>query len=257
MFMRILVMIKQVCEPQSLFELADGRIVLSPATRFQLNTYDEYALEAALSLASGAQGEVTALTIGPANAQAVLTRAAGMGAKKCVHLLWEAEAPPSPIQVAALAADWIPGQEFELILTGVMSQDSMNGAVGPMLAALLDLPLATSVVELEAGPGAQGIRAVREMEGGHRQFIKLPTPCLLTIQSSVNQPRYPTLSNLLRAKANPPQVIEASSRNLPPSEVLHLGADFPESSRAGLVLPGSTEEKAAALLRFLQERAFL
>lgn len=255
--MRILVMVKQVCEPESLFDLREGRVVLRRPLRQKMNSYDEYALEEALRLAEQCGGQVTPLTVGPAGDKAVLIRAAGMGAARGVHISYEGQTPLRPSNIAAMAAAWAQEQAYDLILAGVMSEDALQGAVGPMLAELLGLPLTTAVVELALEPESGLVRVVREMEGGRRQRVSLPLPALLTVQSSPHRPRYPSLSSLLQAKKNPPQTIPASGLPAGRATEQLLGVYPLGQTRAGLVLQGSSEQKAAALLSILRERALL
>lgn len=256
--MRILACLKQVSEPETPFDLKEGRIDLRPPARFKMSALDEFALEEALRLKDARPGaELWALTMGPPRAAGMLQRALGMGADQGAHLLAEEEPPPRPLQIAAAIAAWAQERAFDLILTGVMSEDAMQGSVGPMLAALLDLPWATAVVEMEADPAGRRVRVVREMEAGQCQELELPLPALLTIQSSGHQPRYPSLSNLLRAKRTPLLTQEAAGLAAPPAQEACRDLGWPQRQRAGLVLAGSTQEKAARLCHILRERALL
>jgi electron transfer flavoprotein beta subunit len=253
--MRILTCVKQVREPQGLLGLEGGRALWAEPARHKISACDEFALEEALRLADGhPDAEVCCLTVGPPGAEDILRRALGMGATKAVHLLTPAGADPRPATVARAIADWAQG--FDLVLTGVMSEDAMQGAVGPMLAERLGLPCATSVVGLEADPARGEVRVWREMEGGLRQELALPLPALLTIQSSVNQPRYPTLSNLLRAKKAdlPTQEVSLNTQG---GGAERRGLEAPQRRRAGVVLEGTTADKATALLAILRERGLL
>lgn len=255
--MRILTCLKQVREPQGLLGLERGRALWAEPARHKISAFDEFALEEALRLADCHPGtEVCCLTVGPAGAQDTLRRALGMGAAQAVHLLTPAGADPRPAAVARVIAGWAGGRGFDLVLTGVMSEDAMQGAVGPMLAARLGLPWATSVVALEADLRARQVRVWREMEGGLRQELALPLPALLTIQSSVKQPRYPSLSNLLRAKKATLPTVEISL-DCQEGAAQRRGLEAPTRRRAGVMLEGSTAEKAAALLAILRERGLL
>lgn len=255
--MRVLCLIKQVCEPETRFDLVEGRAVLCPPVRRRMGLYSEYALETGLALTEQEGGEVTALTLFPGDARDVLVRAAGMGAKRCVQLLCDERTAGRPFDKAALAAAWADGQGFDLILTGVMSEDAMHGVLGPAMAEIMDLPLATSVVGLRGiGPSGR-LSAVREMEGGRQQEVALPLPAVVSVQSSPGQPRYPSLSRLLAAKKNPPRAVPAPEAAPRPADELFLKAVMPQKTRAGVMLSGDAGEKAAALLTALRERALL
>ncbi|MCF8033021.1 MAG: electron transfer flavoprotein subunit beta/FixA family protein [Desulfarculaceae bacterium] len=253
--MRILCLVKQVSEPESPFDLEQGSLVLRPPARSQMNSYDEYALEAALTLKESLPDcRVCALTVGPASCDTVLQRAMGMGADQVVRLDGLDDGA-GPLAVASAVAAWAKEQAFDLILTGVMSQDAMQGAVGPMCAELLGLPWTSSVVELALDQEQRVLGAQREMEGGRRQQVELPLPCMVSLNSGINRPRYPTLSLLLKAKKTPPQVVEAARGPQPRERVIRVS--LPGKKRAGLVLPGDTATKAQRLVAILRERALL
>ncbi|MBU1154787.1 MAG: electron transfer flavoprotein subunit beta/FixA family protein [Proteobacteria bacterium] len=254
--MRVLVCLKQVWEPESLFDLQGAELRPRPPLRRKISSYDELALEEALRLKDRLpEARVTALSVGPATVVDALRRALGMGADQVVHILAPEQPPPRPSTLAAWIAAWAREQGFDLILAGVMSEDTMQGAVGPMLAAKLGMPAVTSVVRLEAGSGS--LEVEREMEGGRRQRLAVQLPALVTIQSGPNQPRYPTLSNLLRAKKTTPFTLEATGLAAPIEREKVLAMAPPEKLRTGLVLEGDTAQKAERLLAILRERALL
>lgn len=255
--MRILTCLKQVREPQGLLGLEGGRALWAEPARMKISACDEFALEEGLRLADAHPGAlVCCVTVGPAGAADILRRALGMGAAQAAHLLTPEGADPDPAALARVIAAWARGQGFDLVLTGVMSEDAMRGATGPMLTERLGLPCATSVVDLALDPAVRKVRAWREMEGGLRQELALPLPALLTIQSSVNQPRYPALSNLLRAKKADLPTLEPSPEELA-GGARRRGLETPQRRRAGVALEGSTADKAAALLGILRERGLL
>jgi len=255
---KILVCVKQVCEPETAFSFEASRPWLrQPATvRYQMNSFDEYALEGALLLKEGLPGVgLDALSVGPARAATVLQRAQGMGADRAIHILSQDE--PEALALATWIAAWARAQDYHLILCGAMSQDAMQGLVGPMLAELLGLPLATSVVKLELRPGQAAIYVERELEGGWRDCLELPLPAVLTIQSGINRPRYPSLSNLLRAKQTKPHTLEATALPAAPARLELVAVDPPQRTRAGRRLEGDIQDKARQLAAILRERALL
>ncbi|BEQ14627.1 electron transfer flavoprotein subunit beta/FixA family protein [Desulfoferula mesophila] len=253
---RVLVCIKQVWEPESLFNIQGAELRPRPPLRRKISSYDELALEEALRLKDRLpHTQVTALSVGPEPVVEALRRALGMGVDQAVHLIAPETPPPRPASLAAWIAAYAREQSFDLILTGVMSEDAMQGAVGPMLAVRLGLPLVTSVVSLEVAGGA--LKVKREMEGGRRQTMALPLPGLLTIQSGPAQPRYPTLSALLRAKKTTPLTLTAAELADPVTREDILALAPPEKRRAGLVLEGDPSQKAQRLLAILRERSLL
>ena len=254
--MRVLVCLKQVWEPESLFDLQGAGLRPRPPLRRKISSYDELALEEALRLKDRfAQNQVTALSVGPDPVVDALRRALGMGADQAVHILAPEQPQPRPATLAAWIAAWAGEQRFDLVLTGVMSEGAMQGAVGPMLAAKLRLPAVTSVVSLKMD--GDSLEVEREMEGGRRQRLAVQLPALITIQSGPNQPRYPTLSNLLRAKKTTPLTLGALDLAAPVEREKVMAMAPPEKRRAGLVLEGDTTQKAERLLAILRERALL
>ncbi len=256
--MRILVCCKQVAEPESLLLDEQGRPDPGTPARTKLAEWDARALEEALVLKESHPGvEVWAVTVGPAEADAVLQRALGMGADQAGHIIASDDPPSRPSAIAAWLAEFARGRGFDLILCGVMSEDAMQGLVGPMLAEVLDLPCATGAVSLALSPDNAGVRVEREMEGGRRQAVELPLPALVTVGASPRQPRYPSLSHLLRAKKAPRLRIEAQNLAQTPTREERRALSLPQRQRAGLRLAGGSAEKAAQLRAILQERSLL
>jgi electron transfer flavoprotein beta subunit len=256
--MRLLVCLKQVPEPESLFDLEQGRVIWRRPFRTRMGSLDEFALETGLRIKDAFPNTtIQAVTLGPISSSGILHRALGMGADQAFHIVTEDEQDLRPLAVASALADWAREGAFDLILCGAMSEDAMQGAVGPMLARLLDIPWATAVSSLETSQDASSIEVTREVEGGNRQILELPLPCLVTIQSSPFQPRYPALSKLLEAKKAdiPAYVLDARSLPAEPEHIVRL--EVPNRSRAGVFLEGSTIEKAVQLMAILRQRALL
>ncbi len=256
--MRILTCIKQISEPESLFDLEEGKVSWRSPVRQRLSSLDEFALETGLRIKDAdPAAALWAVTLGPPSADSVLRRALGMGADHAAHIITQDDPAPGPLAVASALAAWARQHEFDLILCGVMSEDAMQGAVGPMLARLLDIPWASAVSRLEVSDDGSSVTAEREMEGGRRQILELPMPALVTIQSSPQQPRYPALSSLLRAKKADIPSLAIEDLTVPPERAAILRTELPGRTRAGVFLQGNTQEKAAQLLALLRERALL
>ncbi|MBU2548557.1 MAG: electron transfer flavoprotein subunit beta/FixA family protein [Proteobacteria bacterium] len=258
--MKILVCIKQVPDSETRVEIdaRDGRIRIDQEAKHWMNHADEFAVEEAVRIKETLPDTVIdVLTVGPERAAQVLERAMGMGANQAFHLL----APEADYRSPFVTASWIGAvaadRGYDLILAGVMAQDDMQAQVGPILAELLGRPCATSVIFVEIRPEQGAVYVEREVEGGRRHMLELDLPAVLTIQTGINKPRYPTLSNLLRAKKQKATVLDAST--LPPVSGRErlVAADYPRRSRAGQFLEGDRAEKADHLLRILREKAFL
>jgi electron transfer flavoprotein beta subunit len=258
--MKILVCVKQVPESESPISIDEsaGWIQADAILEFRMNRLDKYAVEEALLIKEDfADACIDVITVGPERCEEVVRRAIGMGADNGIHLRVASEGYQSAFETAAWLADFASGKNYELILTGAMSEDAMQGQVGPMLAARLDCSWATSVIFGKVAADRKTIHVEREIEGGHRHALELNLPAVVTIQSGINTPRWPSLSNLLRANS---QKLETISVNGPaqfqPKDDL-VQVTYPPKSRAGLVLSGSLGEKAAGLLKILGQRSLL
>jgi len=258
--MKILVSIKQVLDSETDLQVDElsGSVRAAGPAKYWMNHADEFAVEEAILIKESRPGTVVdALTVGPERAAQVLERSMGMGADHGLHIVVPEENYIGPMTIASWIAAWATEQEYDLILTGVMAEDDMRGQVGPMIAELMSLPYATSVIHEELRPEEGMVYVEREIEGGQRELLELQLPAVLTIQTGLNRPRYPTLSNLLRAKKEKARVID--SRTFSPVEDREkiLRFDKPRKSRVGEVLEGSPQEKAAKLLEILKRKAFL
>lgn len=257
--MKILVLIKQVPDPDYdlVIDSATRRIRFAGRPAYKMNRYDEFALEEALQIRQTLPDTtVTAIALGPERAADVLRRAIGMGADRGVLLLHRSEPDADPAEVAAGVAEQVRPAGFDLILAGAISEDEMNAVVGPMLACRLGWPWTTNVVAQRIDPSKQHIRVEREIEGGGRELLEIPLPAVLTVQSGINRPRYPTLSNMLRADRQPLDTVRIDADGLSLGRVRLVSAEYPANARNGIYLAGSLQDKAAQLARLIRQRAF-
>jgi len=258
--MNILVCIKQVCESESPIQIDDhARWIQTDAiTGYKMNRLDEFAVEEAVLLKQAYPGtNIDAITLGPDRSAEVIRRAIGMGVDHGVHMITESEGYLNPFAIAASLADYARDKHYTLILTGVMSEDQMQGQVGPMIAACLSLPWATAVIRQQMAPDTKSVFVEREIEGGSRDTLQLQLPAVLTIQSGINRPRYPSLSNLLRANKQKLETFQADDSTQPQLRENVVRVTYPEKSRSGTFLTGTQQEKATQLLRLLREKTLL
>jgi electron transfer flavoprotein beta subunit len=258
--MNILVCVKQVPESESPISIDESSdwIQGDAITEFKMNRLDEYAVEEALQIKETIPGtRIDVITVGPDRCEEVVRRAMGMGADAGAHLHVTPEGYRSPFEVTAWLADFVGSKNYALILTGAMSEDSMQGQVGPMLAARLDWPWATSVIFEKISSDRKFIYVEREIEGGHRDSLELQLPAVVTIQSGINTPRWPSLSNLLRANSQELETVSIGDpAKFQPKEVL-AQVTYPQKSRDGVVLAGAPGDKAVRLLTILGEKSLL
>ncbi len=256
--MKILVCVKQVPDTESLIVIdQSGRWIETASLVFHMNRYDEYAVEEALLIKETVQRTVVdALSVGPARVRNVIKRALEMGADNGIHIALPEERYYDPLTIASLIRRYAHDQGYDLILCGIMAEDDLQSQVGPMLAEMLGIPCATSVISQRLADDLTRISVEREIEGGERERFELALPALLAVQSGMNRPRYPALSNVLRAKRQ--ELITIDVGDMPHAQgQASITLRYPEHSQRGVLLSGSMREKAQALLRILHAHAFL
>src|SRR5690349_19643904 len=197
--MKIAVCIKQVPTREWQPRLTGDRTWIREAdASFEMNEPDAYALEEALRLCEKHGGEVVACSAGPARVLQVLRAALARGADRALHVEDESLASAEALVSAAALAAAMAGESFDLVLTGLQSDDQGHGQTGVILAERLGIPHSTIIIEIQVQETA--VRVKRELEGGWFQWVTMPLPALLTIQSGINQLRYATLKGIMAAK---------------------------------------------------------
>jgi len=199
---KILVCLKQVPHKDARLDVrSDGSWIQDENIKFEINDYDSYALEEALRLKDKGEAEVVVATVGPERASQALRTALGMGADRAIHIWDDAFANTDSLGIAKGLASVAKDENFDLIFTGLMSDDANYGLTGPMLAELLGIPHATAVVKTEFKNGE--VEVERELEGGALEVASLPQPCLLAVQTGINEVRYASLKGIMQAKKKP------------------------------------------------------
>jgi electron transfer flavoprotein beta subunit len=258
--MKILVCIKQVPDSFETLQIDQrtGLLVLPPNTAFRMNRFDEFALEEALLIKEKLPGTlVDALSVGPERVSATVQRAMGMGADHGIHILDGADGYTGPFTVASLIARCVRARNYDLIMTGVMAEDTMASQTGQLIAALLDLPCATSVIKEQVRPEGADITVEREIEGGSRETVQLKMPAVLTIQPGINFPRYPSFSKVMRARTYPQELIRSEDFEIEEPRESCRGVRIPEAASQGVFIEGSPREKARKLVNILHEKSLL
>jgi electron transfer flavoprotein beta subunit len=253
--MKIVVAIKQVPARDSQLRIAPaGKWIEESDLSYEINEPDAYALEAGLQLKERHGGEVVALCAGPARAATAIREALAKGADRAIHIE-EDMAAFDPLAGARLLAAALQGENADLILTGLQSDDLGYGQTGVILAELLAVPHATIVMQVEQSAG--GIRVKRELEDGWFQYVEMPLPALLTIQSGISKLRYATLMGIKKAKSKEVRRVTAESLGVaagPPGVVLER-IYLPERRKQTQLFTGSPKEAAAQLVEKLKFEA--
>lgn len=254
--MKIGVLIKQVPARDSEITInADESWIDEDGIEFETSEPDDYALEAALQIKEAQGGEVVAISLGPKRVQDALRTALAKGADRAIHITDEHGHGLDPLQVAGALAGAAGTESFDLVVSGLQSDDHGYGQTGVLLAELLGLPHATVVVDIDAGTDKLTIK--RELEEGWAQSVELPLPAVLTIQSGINKPRYTSFKGIMAARKK--EIRETPSQELMPTDmaagmqILRIYA--PEDTGAAEMLEGGPAEQAAALVEKLKYQA--
>jgi electron transfer flavoprotein beta subunit len=252
--MKIAVCIKQVVTREWQVRVNDQKTwIRDHDASFELNEPDAYALEEGLRLREKHGGEVVVCSAGPARATQVIREALARGADRAIHVESDSLATADAFTVADALAAAIRDENFDLVLTGLQSDDQGFGQVGVVLAERLGMPHATIIMEVEATGSGQGLRVKRELEGGWFQWVALPLPALLTIQSGINQLRYATLKGIMAAKKK--EIRKVTSVGAAESAQRIASVYFPEKGKKTQMIAGSAAEAAKDLVRRLRDEA--
>ena len=254
--MKIAVCLKQVITRDWPLRVAESNTWVRDAdATFEMNEPDAYALEEALRLKerlAGDDSEVVVCSAGPARSTQVIREALARGADRAIHVESDGLAEADAGVMAGALADAIRDEGFDLVLTGLQSDDQGFGQTGVVLAERLGLPHATIIMEVEAA-GEGSLRVKRELESGWFQWMSLPLPALLTIQSGINQLRYATLRGIMAAKRKEIRTVTPELAGAGGQRILRMYA--PEKSGDTHLIEGAPAEAARELVRLLREEA--
>jgi electron transfer flavoprotein beta subunit len=251
---KILVCMKQVPQKDAPLKLNERATWVREDVGYEINEPDAYALEEALRQREKHGGEVVAITAGPARAQQVLREALAKGADRAIHLEDERFTALDSFNVARALAAAIQDEQFDLILTGLQSDDCGYAQTGVLLAELLGCPHATIIMQIEVGEGRE-IRVKRELEGGSFQWVQMPLPAVLTIQSGINKLRYASLMGIKQAKNKPLRKVSYAEVEsaLKPNQWTIERLYVPQKSKRSERLQGSPQEIAKKLMAKLRD----
>src|ERR1700683_1325527 len=199
--LKILVCMKQVPQKDAPLKLNETAAWIREDVSYEVNEPDAFALEEALRQREKHTGEVVVITSGPARSQQVVREALAKGADRAIHLEDNAFVGLDAYNTAKAFAAAIKDDKFDLIFTGLQSDDYGYAQTGVILAELLGWPHATIIMHIEKN--SAGLRVKRELEAGFFQFVDMPLPAVLTIQSGINKLRYATLIGIKQAKNKP------------------------------------------------------
>jgi electron transfer flavoprotein beta subunit len=228
---------------------------------YSINEPDNYAVEEALQIRDRVGGSVTVVTVGGEDDEEVLRRQLAMGANRAVLLSDDAFDGSDGKGIATILKKFIEKEHFDLVLTGVQADDGA-AQVGGMLAAMLDLPFASLVNSIEPNGGM--LKVSREIEGGNKELNGIELPCVLSIQTGINEPRYVGMRGIRQVASVPIPTLTASDLGLDSSTVGKRGAkvvriDYftPVQGQSAEILQGSREENAEKVVELVAARGGL
>jgi electron transfer flavoprotein beta subunit len=253
--MNIFVIMKRTFDTEEKITINNGQIDEGGA-EFIINPYDEYAIEEAIVLRGNQGGEITVVTVGDEEAEKELRTALAMGADKAVLIDSEDLDELDQFTVATLLATYLQKQDYDIILGGNVAVDGGSGQVGPSVAQILSIPQVTTITNLEIADGKATI--VRDVEGDE-ETVEVSLPVLVTAQQGLNEPRYPSLPGIMKAKKKPLETLDLDDLDLEEEDVEPKTATIevflPPAKQAGKVLEGDAPSQVKELVSLLKSEA--
>lgn len=250
--MRIYVCVKHVPDTAAKIRITNDTGYDSQV-KFVANPYDEYGVEEAISLVDkNGEGEVIALCVGSPAAANTLRAVMAMGVHRSILVKTDEQFPGSDLVARALAKVIEQEGPGDLIFTGKQSVDNEGMQTSYHLAAELGLPVVTGIVAFSLENGTAIVQ--RELDGGVRETLSVKTPCVLGATKGLNEPRYPKLPQILKAKKKEIKEIDLSALGIDDREMYRIKHLEPVQERANAkILEGSTAEIVASLVKILRE----
>jgi electron transfer flavoprotein beta subunit len=254
--MNIFVLVKRTFDTEEKIVINGGQIQEDGA-EFIINPYDEYAIEEAIKVRDAEGGEVTVVTIGNDESEKQLRTALAMGADKAVLINAEEDLDDlDQYTISTILAEYLKDKDADLILGGNVAIDGGSGQVAPRLAELLGINYVTTITSLEINGDKASI--VRDVEGDSEE-IETSLPLLITAQQGLNEPRYPSLQGIMKAKKKPLEELELDDLDIdeddvePKTNVVEIF--LPPTKAAGRVLEGELPAQVKELVSLLHSEA--
>lgn len=254
--MKICVLIKQVPGSDSPVKLNDeGTWIREENVTFTTNESDAYALEEALQIREKAgDGEVVAVSLGPDRVKRTLRESLSKGADRAIHIEESFPYSADPFQNARLFASALKEESFDLVLTGLQSEDLGQGQTGVMVGELLGMSTATLVMSTEMTGGT--LKVKRELEAGWFQWVTLTLPACISIQSGINTPRYPSLKGIMGAKKKEIRTIPKGGLERGDGDLQSLiKLALPQKAKRTEMIEGDTDQVVTRLVDILKREA--
>ncbi|WP_019637956.1 electron transfer flavoprotein subunit beta/FixA family protein [Paenibacillus fonticola] len=252
--MNIFVILKQTFDTEEKIVVHGGEIS-EDGVKFIINPYDEYAIEEAIRLKELHGGQVTVVSVGPPRAAEALRTALAMGADEAV-LIADGRIPADEYSLSVVLAAYLSKVSADVVLGGNFSVDQGSGQVAVRLARLLALPHVSSITKLDIADGKAQV--LRDAEGD-AETIEAALPALFTAQQGLNEPRYPSLPGIMKAKKKPFQQLGLNELGLSEADIAprteRVSLSLPPQRKAGRILHGELKDQAAELVSLLRTEA--
>lgn len=252
--MKILVLLKQTFDTEEKIVLSNGKISEN-GVKYVINPYDEYAVEEAVAIKEKHGGEVTVVTIGPSRAEAALRTALAMGADKAI-IVDDESVFGDEYMISKVLGTIAKRDTYDLILGGYMAVDDGAAQVGPRLAEELGIAHISTITNMEVDGNL--VKVEKDVEGDI-EIIEVSMPVLVTAQQGLNEPRYPSLPGIMKAKKKPIERLTADDLGLNIEEILSktevLEQYLPQQKTAGKILQGELPEQVSELIEALRFEA--
>lgn len=234
---------------------AEGNDIERDELVYSINEPDNYAVEEALEIRDRVGGTVTVVTVGEEEDEEVLRRELAMGANQAVLISDDAFKGSDGRGIANILKRFVQKGHYDLILTGVQADDG-SAQIGGMLASMLDYPFASLVNSIDVKDGE--LRISREVEGGNREINDIELPCVLSIQTGINEPRYVGMRGIRQVVSEAIPILEAADMELGPADVGERPATVKRVNyfvaapgKAAELLHGSREENAERIIELV------
>ena len=248
--MKIAVLIKQVPGSESALPINDSRNWIDESSvTFVMNPPDNYALEEALILKEKVgEGEVVIVSMGPNRVQKVIREGLAKGADRGIHLLQEGKIENDPLSVSKKISTALKEENFDLILSGLQSDDTGMSQTGVLIGEFLGMSTATLVVETKIEN--DHIRLKKELESGWYQWVVLPIPASISIQSGINTPRYPSLKGIMGAKKKEIKCISGDLKSDQSQTIESIS--LPQKSKQTEIIEADVDSAVSRIMEILK-----
>ncbi|OGD45435.1 hypothetical protein A3K79_00145 [Candidatus Bathyarchaeota archaeon RBG_13_46_16b] len=241
---------------------ASGKAVEKTGLVYDINEWDDYALEEAVRIREKQGGSVTAITIGPDDSDSTLRKCLARGADKAIRLADPKFEGSDGYAIAKILHSIIKTMQYDLVLTGMQAGDDGSAMVGPILAQLLGIPHATMVKKLELGTGTA--KANRELEGGLEEQVEVKLPALFSVQTGINEPRYVSIMGIRKAMQKEIKIMSLADTGLSENDVGLAGSWLkieklyvPPVEKQAEFLKGTPDEMATKIAEILKAKGLI